>query len=323
MKPVSLWPDCSDDSLATEENPISNYEVVQLIASSNNPVYLIKSKTGEDSFALKIFHFKEDNISFRFLNERRFSGLSHPNIIRTLWTYDKVVLLKNHMKTFASAKIMELAFREDFMRLVQNTSFSKDEKLVRSYFHQLIEGIHYLHSQKMAHVDLKLSNLLLGSDFNLKITDFDNSYLIGDVMITSRGTKFYRAPEVYKNDCEDPMAADIYSAGIILFVMMTGFLPYAEDEVSLMKLLAKENQREFWEVQATSFKENNKPSNFPQEFKDLFWSMTRVDPSRRVSIESIKKSAWYQGAIYSTQQLKAKMREKLSEKIKNQHPKLY
>jgi len=310
MKPI-LASSCSTaGSFTFDEQPISDYEVVQLIAESNNPVFLARSKTTEDSFAIKLFHFKKDNMSLSYMNEQRFSVLSHPNIIRTICTYDKVSLQKNYIKSHASAKIMELAFSENFKSLLLKTNFSQDEKLVRTYFHQLIEGIDYLHSQKMAHVDLKLSNLLLGSDYNLKITDFDNSYVSGDIMIISRGTKFYRAPEIYKNECEDPMAADIYSAGIILFVMMTGHFPHAKDEADLAKLLHGENQRGFWNRQVV-LDENKKQRDFSQEFKDLFWSMTRINPSNRASIQSIKQNAWYQGPIYCAQELRVRMREKL------------
>jgi len=74
-----------------------------------------------------------------------------------------------------------------------------DKKLCRTFFHQLIDGIEYLHSQNLAHMDLKLENLVLGDDFKLKIIDFDLAISLTDEkndQYGGAGTKNYRAPEV-------------------------------------------------------------------------------------------------------------------------------
>ena len=75
------------------------------------------------------------------------------------------------------------------------------KKLARTYFRQLIDGLEYLHSQGVRHLDLKLENLLIGDDYQLKIIDFDLSYMSGDTQILTRGSKFYRAPELRASQC--------------------------------------------------------------------------------------------------------------------------
>ncbi|RYZ75841.1 MAG: hypothetical protein EOP04_32805, partial [Proteobacteria bacterium] len=82
------------------------------------------------------------------------------------------------------------------------------------------------------HLDLKLENLLLGENFTLKIADFDLAYVKGDTRVCTRGTKFYRSPELMEQRCSNMEAADMYAAGIILFVFKTaGILPHSENQL--------------------------------------------------------------------------------------------
>jgi len=67
--------------------------------------------------------------------------------------------------------------------------------LAKTLFLQLINGLEYLHGQGIAHLDLKLENLLLDSNFNLLIADFDGAYMRGDLEVRSKGARNYRDPE--------------------------------------------------------------------------------------------------------------------------------
>mmetsp|Transcript_18412 Transcript_18412/g.16065 ORF Transcript_18412/g.16065 Transcript_18412/m.16065 type:complete len:107 (+) Transcript_18412:61-381(+) len=95
---------------------------------------------------------------------------------------------------------------------------------------QLICGLEYLHQLGYAHLDLNMNNLLLDADFTLQLCDFDQSYQKGDLNITSRGSIGFRPPEIAEDTCKDPFASDIYSLGIIMFVLKSGgYLPYTEN----------------------------------------------------------------------------------------------
>jgi len=74
----------------------------------------------------------------------------------------------------------------------------------------------------VAHLDLKLENLLLGDDYGVKIADFDLSYKEGDSKIKSKGTAIYGSPEILEGSCTEPMAADLYSLGLVLLLLATG-----------------------------------------------------------------------------------------------------
>ncbi|CAA6672657.1 unnamed protein product [Spirodela intermedia] len=116
----------------------------------------------------------------------------------------------------------------------------------RRYFQQLIDAVDYCHSKGVYHRDLKPENLLLDSNGNLKVSDFGLSALpqqgVG-LLHTTCGTPNYVAPEVLGHQGYDGSAADIWSCGVILYVLMAGYLPF--DECDLPTLLRKTNAAEF------------------------------------------------------------------------------
>mmetsp|Transcript_73929 Transcript_73929/g.102719 ORF Transcript_73929/g.102719 Transcript_73929/m.102719 type:complete len:125 (+) Transcript_73929:34-408(+) len=104
-----------------------------------------------------------------------------------------------------------------------------DEKLVRTYFRQLIAGLSCLHHNGLAHMDLKPENIAFaGPDYTLKIFDYDLSLKINErTSKIGRGSENYRSPEQYLGIAKDYRACDIFAAGILLFVMMSGgFIPF-------------------------------------------------------------------------------------------------
>jgi serine/threonine protein kinase len=172
----------------------------------------------------------------------------------------------------------------------------------------LISGLGYLHSLGVAHLDLKLDNLVLDSNFQLRVIDFEGSYILGDESLLSRGTPCYRAPELLNLSLHDPMKADIFSSAIILFIMLNGKnLPYSEgtliEGTDLLELLMS-SPREFW-----IFHEEKLDVKFAsREFKDLFEGMTR-NAENRWGLEEIEACEWFNGEIYS----KSELREEMSE----------
>jgi len=180
----------------------------------------------------------------------------------------------------------------------------------------LIDGIEYLHQSGVAHLDLKPENLLLGANFNLKIADFDLSHVKGDEKILSRGTKYYRGPEFWKSnltseDLNTPFAADIYSAAVVLFILKSrGVYPHAEQTLfqglDLADLMYRKNDK-FWKKHCEI--QNNDLSFFDKDFRELFNAMTKFNPQDRLSLKDVKKSKWYNGAVYTPFDLEKKLKE--------------
>ena len=152
---------------------------------------------------------------------------------------------------------------ELFDRIVAEGRFKEED--ARFYFRQLISGIMFCHEQGVAHRDLKPENLLLDESGNLKISDFGlSAFTTGQeggearqtLLHTTCGTPNYVAPEVLEDQGYDGKHADIWSCGVILYVLLAGFLPF--DEPTMSALFEKIQRAEY-----------TQPAWFSDSVKDL------------------------------------------------------
>jgi len=289
----------------------SDFQVLKMLNESNFPILLVYSKLNQKHSIMKVFPYVNNAVDPSFEKEARFAQLSHSNIIKVLFAENQKQIIKNNRELKFSYIVMEFAPFGDFYDLITQGSLPQDEILARTFFHQLIEGVEYIHSQGIAHLDLKLDNLLMGEDYQLKITDFGCSKAEKDE-INGQGTKGYRAPELRRQNCVNPYAADMYSVGIILFALRFQCCPYSEDNLTQGRNLEKmirEGDRSFWEVLKSI-----SPGHFEcsEDFKSLFMSLTRWDPNSRATIEEVKRSRWYNGPVYSKKKLIHIMKSSIS-----------
>ncbi|CAO2177734.1 unnamed protein product [Urochloa humidicola] len=176
---------------------------------------------------------------------------------------------------------------ELFNKIAKGGKLSEDA--ARKYFHQLISAVDYCHSRGVYHRDLKPENLLLDENENLKVSDFGLSALAESkrqdgLLHTTCGTPAYVAPEVLSRKGYDGPKADIWSCGVILFVLVAGYLPF--HDTNLMEMYRKISRAEF-----------RCPRGFSAELKDLLHKILDPDPSTRISISRIKRSAWYRKPV--------------------------
>jgi serine/threonine protein kinase len=209
---------------------------------------------------------------------------------------------------------MEYAPYGDFFNLIFERQVT-NEILIRTYFRQLVRGLEHLHSQGIAHLDIKLENLLIGDDYLLKIADFDVSQKINDIDMLSRGSENYRAPEVRSGICKNYCAADVFSAGVCLFALTSRAFPFLEkgDEIKgklerYDKFLKKNGQ--YWTGIETLL--GNK-IQFSKSLKDLLNGMWMKDPNERMSLEQVKESKWYNEPTYSNEELQIEAKKLLDD----------
>merc|ERR1712226_981622 len=172
---------------------------------------------------------------------------------------------------------------ELFDKIVTASRF--DEPTARKYFRQLISGVEYCHRQGVCHRDLKPENLLLDDQAMLKISDFGLSDLYGSdhnmtLLHTTCGTPNYVAPEVLADKGYDGFMADVWSCGVILYVLLAGFLPF--DEPSMSALFRKIIKAEF-----------SYPSWFSASVKDLLNKILVPSPKKRFTMAQIKETEWF------------------------------
>ncbi|ODV78646.1 Pkinase-domain-containing protein [Suhomyces tanzawaensis NRRL Y-17324] len=192
--------------------------------------------------------------------------ISHPNI---MGLYD---VWENKNDLYLILEYIEGG--ELFDYLIKRGRLQEFEAI--NYFKQIINGINYLHQFNICHRDLKPENLLLDFNKNIKIADFGMAALeVREKLLeTSCGSPHYASPEIVAGRNYHGAPSDIWSCGIILFALLTGHLPF--DDENIRKLLLK--------VQSGKFV---MPDDLSWEAKDLITKMLKVEPSDRITIDLI------------------------------------
>ncbi|GMH20548.1 hypothetical protein Nepgr_022389 [Nepenthes gracilis] len=170
---------------------------------------------------------------------------------------------------------------ELFDKIVHKGRLSEKES--RKYFQQLIDAVSHCHGKGVYHRDLKPENLLLDSCENLKVSDFGLSALPQkgvDLLYTTCGTPNYVAPEVLSGQGYDGAAADVWSCGVILYVLMVGYLPF--EETDLPTLYKKINAADF-----------TCPFWFSPGAKLLIDKILDPNPKTRIKIKGIISDPWF------------------------------
>ena len=125
---------------------------------------------------------------------------------------------------------------EIFDHLVVHGRMTEND--ARKKFKQLAAAVHFLHASNIVHRDLKTENLLLDANLNVKIADFGFSNVFADdVKLKSFcGSPPYAAPELFEGRHYHGPAADIWSLGVVLYVLVCGALPFGGDSFGILKL---------------------------------------------------------------------------------------
>ncbi|KAL4368479.1 hypothetical protein GQ457_05G001100 [Hibiscus cannabinus] len=201
--------------------------------------------------------------------------IKHPNVIKI---YEVMA-----SKTKIYIVIEYVGGGELFDKIATRGRLKEDE--ARSYFQQLINAVDFCHGTGVFHRDLKPENLLLDSNGVLKISDFGLSALSQQVredglLHTACGTPNYVAPEVLKDNGYDGRASDIWSCGVILFVLTAGYLPF--DEPNLVCLYKKITKAEF-----------TCPAWFSSGMRKLLKRILDPNPLTRITVPEILQDEWF------------------------------
>lgn len=163
------------------------------------------------------------------------------------------------------------------------------EQQAKIWFRQMASGLHYLHGKNIAHRDLKCENILLSRKFNVKLADFgfarfcvdtDNRRILSQ---TYCGSAAYAAPEVVNGTPYNPKLSDVWSLGIILFIMLNASMPF--DDSNLRKLL-KDQMTKNW-VFRSRVRETLSSSA-----KSLVRHLLEPDLTLRLTLDRVTQHEW-------------------------------
>ncbi|RSL60042.1 Sucrose non-fermenting protein kinase 1 [Fusarium duplospermum] len=197
--------------------------------------------------------------------------LRHPHIIK-LYT---VIKTPNEI-----IMVLEYAGGELFDYIVQHGRMKEAE--ARRFFQQMLCAVEYCHRHKIVHRDLKPENLLLDENLNVKIADFGLSNIMtdGNFLKTSCGSPNYAAPEVIGGKLYAGPEVDVWSCGVILYVLLVGRLPFDDEHIpSLFAKIAKGTY--------------SIPQWMPLGAANLIKKMLVVNPVHRATIEDIRADPWF------------------------------
>ena len=267
-----------------KDNKISNYEIGKVIGKgAYATVKICKNKITQEKFAMKIYEKKilNDNIKKKcILREIEIlKKLNHPNIVKL---YDTIISDKNIL--LIQELVNGISLRDFYNKEIRNQKniSEKKYKILTLIFKQIFSAFDYIHKKNIFHRDIKLENILLTKNYEIKIIDFGfglynpRNYLQKFFC----GTPNYMAPEIIMKKEYDCQKADMWSLGILLYKLFCADFPFkGKDEKDLYRHIIKGKYK---------IKEY-----VPDLIKIIIDKILRPKPYQRINCDQILQSHWF------------------------------
>lgn len=319
---------------------LDQYLVVRTLGTgATAKVKLIQDPDTKEFYAAKIVRNPNDQEQNSYLNIlkneiRCLKNLNHPNVVNIISENLNGLYYKKRdsVGIHCFYIVLELCKNGELIDLICKTGPFAEE-ICRFYFFQIIDALEACHGAGIVHRDLKPDNILIDSEFNFKIADFGFSALMSErtenLLHTYLGTQYYMAPERLMRLPYDGESADLFSAGIILFILQFGTPPFTRaDEYDTYYTSLISNASQFWKMH----NRRRRPSQqISDDFKSLISKMLASNPKKRLTIQQIKDHPWSQGQtadlknVVQTVASKLERIEKAAQKAKEsraEHPEI-
>ena len=217
--------------------------------------------------------------------------LNHPNITKILEMFEdeKYILI-----------IMEYINGGNLFSFVKKRR-KLTEKISKILFKQIILGIKHIHSQNIVHRDVKLENILIDLNNTIKICDFGIGRILSsqnELLHDQCGTPMYMAPEILtcsKEKGYKGFPVDIWSAGIALYIMLSGALPFSVKNENDSFLDGNNNNNKRKNIALKKAIINNVPKRIEKisdNARDLLHGLLNKDPEKRMTCDEILNHPW-------------------------------
>ena len=199
----------------------------------------------------------------------------------------------NYIKQIIYYIILEYAENGELKDYVNGTNSRIPENISSKIFFRIVKVVKYLHDNNIAHCDIKPENILFDKYFIPKLIDFGFSQEFdgknGNYLIHNKsGTPMYSSPDVRLAFTKgyDGIKNDIFSLGVLLFVITIGDFPFESPTYSdeKYKFIIKKRYNQFWDYYNYI--------DISEEFKDLINNLISMTPSKRLTTDEILKHPW-------------------------------
>ncbi|XP_013176784.1 PREDICTED: uncharacterized protein LOC106124547 isoform X2 [Papilio xuthus] len=254
---------------------VGNYQLEKTIGTGNFAVVKLATHViTKTKVAIKIIdkaRLDEDNLKKTFREIAIMKRMRHPHIVKLYQVMESAHTIYLVTEYASNGEI--------FDHLVSKGRMPESE--AARIFAQMVAAVGYCHSRGVVHRDLKAENLLLDRDMNIKLADFgfSNEYSAGATLATWCGSPPYAAPELFEGRHYNGPKVDIWSLGVVLYVMVCGALPFDGSTLSDLRNVVLSGKFRI-------------PYFMSQECEHLIRHMLVVDPEKRLSLRGVARHRW-------------------------------
>ena len=265
------------------ENKLSNYEIGHTLGKGAYAVVKVcKDKITGEKYAMKIYEKSRLNDNSKkkcvYREIEILKRINHKNIakLHDVITTDKQILIIQEL-------VNGISLREYYNNEIRNQKGISEHKskIFKKIFRQIFDAMNYIHKRNMAHRDIKLENILINKNYEVKIIDFG----FGMYNPENRpqnffcGTPNYMPPEIAFKKPYNGQKADLWSLGVLVYKLYCADFPFKG-----------KNEKELYKsIQRGKFRI---ASYTPDYAKKIIVSMIELNPNKRMSCENILKSEW-------------------------------
>lgn len=259
---------------------IGDYRLDYLIDEGiNSSIWKATHLITKTDVAIKAFMYPSAD------QEAQHAFMTELSIMRSL-NHPFIATYYDSMQTYSLSMIVMEYLEQSSLLEVIRINRKVSEAMANRYIVQLVSVLEYLHkTKKIAHRDIKCENILIDKHQNIRVVDFGMSCKCDNLMKTSCGSIGYVAPEILQGKKYNEKV-DIWSLGIILFMLVTGYRPFDDD-----------NQTKC--IQKILYSSPRFPSSVSADLSDLIMKMLAKDPEDRISIDEIKEHKWFKESGYT------------------------
>ena len=256
---------------------IGPYEIYDFLKEgSSSKIYLARSKYTNENVAIKAINktpLQNDLDELLLITKQieTLKVLKHRNIVTLYEIYES--------KKYIYLVTEYLPGKDVIEKLIKKKRFSEDESL--RIFFQLLDALTYMHKNNICHRNLRTEHILFDENNRPKIVGFGFSsfYESNKLIEGAYGSLCYACPEIIDETSYNPELADVWSLGVILYVLICGYLPFSDEDDNKNKILISKGKIDF-------------PKEISNKLKDLLRHMLDINPQKRYTFQKILKHPW-------------------------------